>query len=359
MRTSWRAGALVLAVIAGLFVAAQSVPVAIFAVVLIALVARSRSKGRVPGQSGLVFTRRTWIALLVMVAAFSSRSGAAQLALPLCFAVGAIAVLDLVVAAVVTRRVSATLTADRTEVLVDDQLTITLAVTGPPVPMSVRLGPSPELAVVPATEGPLSVLPGNRGVIAALPLERRSTGVCGIVGLVRRGPVVLSSPVFVGPRPVAPDRPFPDLGGRTGDGTLVPEVTGDVVRGVREYVPGDRRTLVHWRASARAGQLVVKQVEEPFTPVLVLVLDMGYGGDEGAERAAARAAWYLTEALRRRAHLVLITWEAGGPRTGPVASTSEIIRRLAGARGGPQLSAPPPPPGHRVLRVGLDGDTWG
>jgi uncharacterized protein (DUF58 family) len=163
--------------------------------------------------------------------------------------------------------------------------------------------------------------------------------------------------VFVGPRPLDPGRPFPELTGRLGDGAHLAATTGDLVRGVRDYVPGDRRSQVHWRASARAGALVVKEVEETTSPVLVLLLDLGQGDDAG-ERAAARAAWYLNEALRRGAEVVLVTCEPVGGRSAPIDSAAEVIRRLAVAVPGPLPAAPAAGHGRRMLRVDPAGDQW-
>ena len=128
------------------------------------------------------------------------------------------------------------------------------------------------------------------------------------------------------------------------------------MRGVRDYVRGDPLRHVHWRASARRGDLVVKQVEEPAAPRLDLVLDLGAGGSAG-ERAAGRAAWYAAEARRRGYTLVLWTAEPEGPVAASAASAVDANRRLAAAVGGP-TGAPPPGAG-AVLRVTAEGDRWG
>lgn len=314
-----------------------------------------------------------------------------------CAAVAVILVLDLVVSVFVTGKVEATARADRSEILVDDGTPLTLAVSGSRLPVSISIGPTEMLAVDPDTDHDLFVNAHVRGVMTALPVEVRSNGLCGLVGLDRSWEVPLLRPVSIGPRPLDPERPLPDLGGRWGEGGRMPSPTGEVVRGVRDYVPGDRPALVHWRASARAGKLVVKEVEEPVTPVLTLVLDLGTG-DPAGERAAARAAWYLNEGLRRGSEVNLVSRESTGPRRDPVRSPDEVIRRLAAVVPGPptpssaMLSTPPwaqppsagsstsakirgsgvristaptpgaglgqGPPAERVLRVAPEGDTW-
>lgn len=56
--------------------------------------------------------------------------------------------------------------------------------------------------------------------------------------------------------------PFPQIG-----------MTGEFM-GVREYRPGDARRQVHWRSSARAGRLIVKEFAEETQPGLMLALDL-------------------------------------------------------------------------------------
>jgi len=132
---------------------------------------------------------------------------------------------------------------------------------------------------------------------------------------------------------------------------------GDVVRGVRDYVPGDPVRRVHWPSSARRGDLVVKEVEEPGAPRLVVALDLGGGGAAG-EAAAARAAWYAYEGLRRGYEVVLATAETTGPVTVRMGPPTDVNQRLArAARGRPR-----PPSGAparaAVVTVTPGGDTW-
>ncbi len=361
--------------------------VVVGAVIFFGVRALSRAGSRPGEDRHLVFTVGTAVAFAVIWLSFPTHSYlSARVGAFLCGAVLTIAFVDVVVAAELTRRVTTTIDPDRAEVLVDEDATMSVGVGGPPLPVTVQLGAT-RLVVDPSARGTLHIQAGSRGVVPALPVEVRSTGLCGVLGCLRRRSVPLSTPIYVGPRPVVPARPFPQLGGAWGEGSHLPSPNGDVVRGVRDYVPGDRRSLVHWRASARTGRLVVKELEEPFTPVLVMVLDLGSGSPAG-EQAAGRAAWYLHEALRRGVKVVLASREATGLRTGPVDSPAEIIRRLAsavvglrtpvpgradeapppwvtaaGSTTGPSAAvaaapAPAPAPGQRVLRVGPEGDTW-
>jgi uncharacterized protein (DUF58 family) len=262
------------------------------------------------------------------------------------------------------------LTTERTEILVGDRVVVHLVLTGPRLPVSVKVGTSRAevIGLEPADRETMNLKPNGRFVIDALPVEVRSTGLCGLLGFARSWPFPLAAPVSVGPRPVVPEHCI-DLGARWGDGGHRPSPVGDVVRGVRDYVPGDRRSQVHWKASARTGRLVVKEVEEPVAPVLTLLLDLGLGGPAG-EEAAGRAAWYMNEALQRGVEVVLATCEpesvrallaepdtGGAPLWAPVRSPDEVIRRLARASVGPPPEADVAP-GGRVLRVSPRGDTW-
>ncbi len=43
---------------------------------------------------------------------------------------------------------------------------------------------------------------------------------------------------------------------------------------IREYVPGDPMRMVHWRSSARMGQLMVRRLVDTTVPTLLVVLDL-------------------------------------------------------------------------------------
>ena len=102
---------------------------------------------------------------------------------------------------------------------------------------------------------------------------------------------------------------------------------------------------------------MVKEVEEPGAPRLVIVLDLGGGGLAG-EMAAGRAAWYAYEALRRGYEVVLATAEPAGPVTAPLGPPRDVNQRLARV-----VRGTPPVPLHRpataaVVTVTPQGDSW-
>jgi uncharacterized protein (DUF58 family) len=301
-------------------------------------------------------------ALVVAAVAWNTwRTTGSRLALFVCFAPLAALALDLVWAVVSTRRVRATVDAIPADAFVGDQVPFTLSLTGPALPFHVRAFPDSAFLVgEPSTSGRLLGFGQRREVVTDLVVEVVGTGLSGLAGCARRLRTPLPHPLAVGPRPLAPPHPFPELFGAWGDGAPRPAAVGDVVRGVRDYVPGDPVRRVHWPSTARRGDLVVKEVEEPGAPRLVVSLDLGGGGDAG-EKAAARAAWYVYEGLQRGYEVVLATAEPAGPVTAAVGPVTDVNHRLARAvRGRPHVPAErgrgPLPAA--VVTVTPTGDAW-
>jgi uncharacterized protein (DUF58 family) len=289
------------------------------------------------------------------------QSTGSRLALFLCFAPVVALGLDLAWAVVTTRRVRATIQDVPADAFVGDHVPFTLSVAGPTLAFRVRAFPeSGFLVVEPPAAGRLLGFGERREVVTELVVEVVGGGLCGLAACARRLRAPLPQPLAVGPRPLAPPHPFPELFGTWGDGAPRAAAVGDVVRGVRDYVPGDPVRRVHWPSTARRGDLVVKEVEEPGAPRLVVALDLGGGGEAG-ERAAARAAWYAYEGVRRGYEVVLATAERAGPVVAPVGPPTDINHRLARAVRGPVPLAPAAVPGRRpqaVVSVTPLGDSW-
>lgn len=282
-----------------------------------------------------------------------------RLPLFLGLAAGFAVALDLAVALVTTRRTAVRVTAAPTEAVVGDPLAFGLEVRGPRLTAAVRVSFVTPAAIVvePPSSGTVDVVADRRCVVTEVEEEVVGNGLCGLVTVRRRRVVPLPAPLAVGPRPLQPPVPLPEPPPGWGDGSVRPSAVGDVVRGVRDYVPGDPARHIHWRASARRGDLVVKEVEEPVATDLHLALELAGGGSTG-EEAARRAAWYGREALARGYHLVLSTVARGGPVMGVVDGTATLNRRLAEAIPGP-LTVPPGSGGPgRVFVVSPRGDRW-
>lgn len=90
------------------------------------------------------------------------------------------------------------------------------------------------------------------------------------------------------------------------------------LRSVREYVPGDELRHVHWRASAKAGHLLVREYVDPVQPHCTVVLDTREAalGADAFEEAVEVAASVLWAAAVEEHHVALVTGEPGGAPSG-------------------------------------------
>jgi uncharacterized protein (DUF58 family) len=106
---------------------------------------------------------------------------------------------------------------------------------------------------------------------------------------------------------------------------------------LRDYVFGDEPRTVHWRSSARAGKLVVKQHVSGAPNHTVIVLDTdasAYGSDdqfgsgwvaERFEAAVEVAASYAVAHADRSEQLYVVTTTRGGPVTTGAGGTKDAF----------------------------------
>lgn len=216
----------------------------------------------------------------------------------------------------------------------------TIALTLRHVGMGVRLRPldppGETTAALTAHPAPVRVTPRRRGVLDTMVIEAASGAPFGLVWWRRRVTVPLRRPVEVAPRRAAAEPVSAATSGATGDATAATGTGGDRVRSVREYLPGDPLRLVHWPATARRGQIVVKELEHPERPHLDIVVDLR-GDEVQAEDAAERAMGLVCSALDEGLEVTLHTAEARGARSAPVDGSLDAGRRLARA-----IAAAPP-----------------
>lgn len=85
--------------------------------------------------------------------------------------------------------------------------------------------------------------------------------------------------------------------------------TGTELFGVREYQTGDSLRRIHWRSSARHGQLVVREFEPPGVQTLALLLDPEPATTEVADQIARIAASEAWDCLRDGGRVVM--WGPG------------------------------------------------
>ncbi|MEV1061435.1 DUF58 domain-containing protein [Micromonospora chalcea] len=129
----------------------------------------------------------------------------------------------------------------------------------------------------------LRLRPGRDTVVRYdVPTHRRGVVPVGPLRVVRRDPLGLVAlargygstvPVWVHPR-VHPLSAVPTGAGRSLDGRTDSVPHGSITfDSLREYVVGDELRRVHWRTSARVGELMVRENVDTSLPRLVVVLD--------------------------------------------------------------------------------------
>lgn len=164
----------------------------------------------------------------------------------------------------------------------------------------------------------------------AIPTQRRAVLKVGPVSVVRGDPLGVfervhrrDQPVdlFVHPKTVL-------FGGqslgflRDLEGLPATDLSRDDVsfHAMREYVPGDDRRHVHWRSSARTGQLMVRQYEETRRSHFVIALSTlpsDYADDDEFELAISAAGSLGLRALRDSQRVEVRTQRGDVPaRTG-------------------------------------------
>jgi uncharacterized protein (DUF58 family) len=199
--------------------------------------------------------------------------------------------------------------------------------------------PGPEAFVGPAgrrggADGVVTLQPARRGVHDAVILDVASAAPFALQWWTKRVRLPLPAVLHVAPRRGRP-QPVPrrpDEG--TGDVLDRPRSDMGLPRGARPYVPGDPRRMVHWRSTAHAGHLMVRELEQPAAePVTITV---GLPADpEAAERVAEGALASVVDLLQLGTPVLLGTREAAGPVLGAVADRRSAGRRLARAVAGP------------------------
>jgi uncharacterized protein (DUF58 family) len=206
------------------------------------------------------------------------------------------------------------------------------------------LADAPWVRVDAPETGALEVVPDRRGVFSAAEFEVVVRAPLGLVAVARRVLVTLPAPVWVAP---APD----DTVARPAvHQVLDPERPGaradDLPRGVREYVPGDPRRQVHWPATARLGQLMVRDLAAATSAEVEFVVDLGRAAGPAAEYYAS-AAMAVGLDLMRHGYRVTLATREGVEVRGPVVDETALGRRLAAAEpGDPVLGSA------RAVRVG-------
>lgn len=115
--------------------------------------------------------------------------------------------------------------------------------------------------------------------------------------------------------------------------------SGTELFGVREYRPGDPLRRIHWRSSARLGELVVREYEPPGVQTVGIFCDPNPPTSEIADQVARLAASEAWDCIRGGGRAVL--WAPGLEPSLPSEARSlwallEWLAKYPGAAGGDQ-----------------------
>lgn len=164
----------------------------------------------------------------------------------------------------------------------------------------------------------------HRGLFAVGPLRRRRGDLFGLAQATRLEGATAT--LWVHPRTypfaVLPAGRSRHLEGPVADTALARSIT---FHRLRDYVPGDDLRHVHWRSTARTGQLMVREYIDTSLPATTVLLDTGaaaYDGPQSFEEAVEVAASALNAAALAGYPARLIT-----PGTSPAEDA--FLDRLA------------------------------
>ncbi|MFZ0667022.1 MAG: DUF58 domain-containing protein [Acidimicrobiales bacterium] len=176
----------------------------------------------------------------------------------------------------------------------------------------------------------ITIVPEHRGVLIAITVEVASAAPFGLLWWSKRTALALPAEMYVAPRPTTPLEAPPERDDTHGDSERRHAAMVGEPRGIRQYEQGDARRLVHWRATAHMGRLMVREMEEPTAEPITIRVSIPPDPTEADEVAGkALATVYLL--LDRAQPVVLATHEPGKDRIAPVSGRREAGRRLARA----------------------------
>jgi len=115
-------------------------------------------------------------------------------------------------------------------------------------------------------------------------------------------PLLAPATILVYPRLVELDRLFSEGGTYAHDGRrlLLRRPSGFDLHSVREYERGESLRKVHWRSTAKRGELMVKELEDAPRDEIAVLLDAAAGSPREAFDVQVRAAGSLLLAQARR-----------------------------------------------------------
>ena len=199
-----------------------------------------------------------------------------------------------------------------------------------------------------------------RGRFTVGPLSVRLTDPFGLVELARAFATTTELVVTPVVTPLPPVRLGGDWAGGGESTARSVAASGSEDISTREYRHGDDLRKVHWKSTARTGELMVRREEQPFQSRATLLLDgrseahRGEGPGSSYEWAVSAVA-SLGATLARAGFALHLFDHSGADLAPPGAPLTEavLLDALAGVR--PQRSGSLEPAAARLRRVGVDG----
>jgi uncharacterized protein (DUF58 family) len=289
----------------------------------------------------------TLVGLVVAFFFVARATGAGWVVVLLC-AQAALVVIGAVWPAVTVGRVRVELLNSPRDATAASLVTFGLAVSraggGVRIRLNVGGNTSGWLAAAGTCRGDAAVAPPHRGIVTTVTAELNGAGPLGLMPWSRRIVLSLKRPLEVGPVPasVGVDE-LAGLAAGADNGRSQGSPGHDSFKGIKVYAPGDPIRIVHWQATARWGELMVKEMEDPAAAELDIVVDLR-GEPDRTEQAASLAAGLAGAALASGVAVRLLTAEATGPQVGAVRTPVEVGRRLARAVANADAAPPSPSP---------------
>ena len=178
---------------------------------------------------------------------------------------------------------------------------------------------------------------GRRGIHRLGPLRLVRSEALGMA--LRENVVGSAQPFVVTPRAVPLESDVLDAFGAGGSSPVAHATAGSGTDDVipRDYRPGDAMRRVHWRASARSGELMVRQDEQNTDPHAWILLEsrasrvLGATGRAGARAGDDRLEWAVSMTASIAVHLLDRGFETHLVETGagPGIEHSEDEREVA------------------------------
>jgi uncharacterized protein (DUF58 family) len=201
---------------------------------------------------------------------------------------------------------------------------------------------SASLPVAPAFDVPIRTQykfrPLRRGRFHWTGVAVHGTDALGLVTMTKTYTIEPTEMLIV-PTPIPLELDLPSASGWGAAETEAGQSRGAGIepRGIREYTSGDSMRYIHWKSSARAGRLLVKEFETGSHAAVAFVLqrtkgtEHGLGGNTTLERMCSNAAYLSDRMLRNGAQVLFPTIEEGTrPSHSPHERQQEILATLAG-----------------------------